>query len=175
MFSGVFMWQNNEFTDVFRHSAWVFSCFLGQRTTRKCREKACSPTFTHRLMRCFPSFQKYFLQENAPFSLFECAYFRAFSTFPEWFYAENVINLAFIHWFTGVFVRNLTFVVAVLFFPAPTNTDTSILSPISLNRNKETRNEKLSMHFWTLLLWATQTITYKIKVHNNIVYSTECL
>ena len=148
--------------------------FLGQQTTRKCRETVCSPTFTHRLTRCFPSFQNVFLQENALFSLSECAYFRAFSTFPVWFCAENV-TYSFIHWcFRSKFnIRCCTFVFlgtchkcfkrhTILWFSPP------------YPSKAETSNEKLSMHFefWILLYTATQSITCTIRVHNNIVCST---
>ena len=115
VFSGVFKWQNKEFTDVFRHSAWVFSRFLGQRTTRKCRETACSPTFTHRLMRCFPSFQNFFLQENAPFSVSNALIFAHLLRFQCDLMLEcNLVLYSLVFSF-----KILTFVVAVLFFPAP--------------------------------------------------------
>ena len=44
--------------------------FQGSEQLENAGETACSQTFTHRLMRCFPSFQNFFLQENAPFPLF---------------------------------------------------------------------------------------------------------
>ena len=157
MFSGVFKWQNKEFTDVFRHSAWVFSRFLGQRTTRKCRETACSPTFTHRLMRCFPSLQNFFLQENAPFSVSNALIFAHLLRFQCDLMLEcNLVLYSLVFSF-----KILTFVVVVLFFPAPAIgalNDIQILGFSPRYPSMETSNEKLSMYFWTLLLPATQLI-----------------
>ena len=159
---------------LFPHSAWVFSCFLGQWTTRKCWETGCSPTFTHRLMRCFPSFQNVSQGKRAVFTI----RMRLFSPI---FYVSSVMlcgecNLVL---YSLVFsLQNLTSVLALLFFPALATGD---LNDIQIRRfsppypSKETSNEKLSMHFWTLLFPETRTITYTIRVHNNIVCSTGCL
>ena len=134
----------------------------------------CSPTFTHRLTRCFPSFQNVFLQENALFSLSECAYFRAFSKFPVWFCAENV-TYSFIHWcFRSKFnIRCCTFVFLGTCHKCFKRHTVLRFSPPYPSK-AETSNEKLSMHFefWILLYTATQSITYTIRVHNNIVCST---
>ena len=75
-------------------------------------------------------------------------------------------------------LQNLTSVLALLFFPALATGDLNDIQILRFSPpypSKETSNEKFSMHFWTLLFPETRTITYTLRVHNNIVCHTGCL